>query len=151
MFNAKPAGACSATAREGEPAPRLGEGISRTSAKDAKLFRLRIEFEKSLPMVETIKARTAAEARKFARNRYPTCTDAIVQDNKPKAPQRGLGDEVRPWQVVPCPQCDRNHRVLPPAEEGQKLDFIKCNGELIVVGLEGRWLPPVNRAQWHEA
>jgi hypothetical protein len=143
MFNAKSPGACSLTWQDGEPAPRLGEGISRTSAKNAKLFRLRIEFEKSLPMIETIRARSATEARKFARNRYPSCKEATVLQDKRKAPQRGLGDEVRAGQIVPCPGCDGNHRVLPLAEEGQKLDYIRCNGQLIVVGIEGRYLPAI--------
>lgn len=53
----------------------------------------------------------------------------------------GLGDEVRPGMVVPCPRCPKRHRVLKPESDDQKLQFIRCNGQPIVVGLEGRYLP----------
>lgn len=58
---------------------------------------------------------------------------------------RGLGDELLPGMVVPCPRCGdgKRHRVLKPESENQKLLYIKCNGELIVVALEGRYLPAV--------
>ena len=55
-----------------------------------------------------------------------------------------LGDGIRPGQLVPCPQCTKRHRVRNP-EEGQTLDFIRCNGELLVVGIEGRYLPPADQ------
>ena len=84
MFNPQPTGAFSATGREGIPAPRLGEGISRTTAKEAKLFHLRIELGASPPMIETIRARSATEARMFARNRYPSSTEVTVLQNKRK-------------------------------------------------------------------
>ncbi len=48
--------------------------------------------------------------------------------------------------LVPCPRCPKHHRVR-QREEGTLLDFIKCNGELIVVGLEGRYLPAVPQAR----
>jgi hypothetical protein len=57
--------------------------------------------------------------------------------------QRKLGDVVGRGQVVPCPRCEKRHRVLAPSEESQKLNFIRCNGDLIVVGIEGRYLPAV--------
>lgn len=51
-----------------------------------------------------------------------------------------------PGQLVQCPRCGKRHRVLKPLEAEQKLDQIRCSrtGELIVVGLEGRYLPQVN-------
>lgn len=57
-----------------------------------------------------------------------------------------LGDEVRAGMVVPCPRCNpfKRHRVLKPETADQKLQFIKCNGELIAVGLENRYLPSAN-------
>ena len=54
-----------------------------------------------------------------------------------------LGDAIRPGQLVPCPQCTKRHRVRNP-EEGKTLDFIRCKGELLVVGIEGRFLPCSN-------
>lgn len=56
----------------------------------------------------------------------------------------GAGIEFR--TLVPCPRCSKRHRVL-QREEGQKLDFVKCRGELLVVGLEGRFLPAVPQAR----
>ena len=60
--------------------------------------------------------------------------------------KRGLGDAVLPGQLVQCPRCGKRHRVLKPLEAEQKLDQIRCSrtGELVVVGLEGRYLPQVN-------
>ncbi len=60
---------------------------------------------------------------------------------------RKLGDVIGRGQIVPCPRCNKNHRVLPPTEEGQRLNYIRCNGSLIVVGLEGRYLPYQNGPQ----
>jgi DNA-directed RNA polymerase subunit RPC12/RpoP len=60
--------------------------------------------------------------------------------------KRGLGDALLPGQLVRCIRCGKRHRVLKPSEAEQKLDQIRCSrtGELIVVGLEGRYLPPAN-------
>ena len=57
---------------------------------------------------------------------------------------RSLGDPVLPGQLVRCPRCGKRHRVLKPTEPEQKFDQIRCAGDLIVVGLEGRFLPPAN-------
>lgn len=58
---------------------------------------------------------------------------------------KGLGDELKAGMVVPCPRCGdgKRHRVLKPESEDQKLQYIKCKGEPIVVGLEGRYLPAI--------
>jgi hypothetical protein len=53
----------------------------------------------------------------------------------------GAGIEYR--MLVPCPRCPKRHRVL-QREEGTLLDYIRCNGELMVVGIEGRFLPCQN-------
>jgi hypothetical protein len=47
--------------------------------------------------------------------------------------------------LVPCPRCAKRHRVLQRAE-GTLLDQIRCSQakELIVVGIEGRFLPQKN-------
>ncbi len=56
-----------------------------------------------------------------------------------------LGDGLAPRMLVPCPRCSKRHRVLQRAE-GTLLDQIRCSqtGELIVVGIEGRFLPQKN-------
>jgi hypothetical protein len=51
----------------------LGEGISRTTAPNSKLFSIQVVFKGYLPMKETIRARSTQEALKFAHNRYPDC------------------------------------------------------------------------------
>ena len=55
--------------------PNLGEGISRTSAKASRLYRLKVIFRGAMPMLETIRATNGKEARKFAKNRYPDATE----------------------------------------------------------------------------
>jgi len=51
-----------------------GEGISRTSDPNARLFPITVEYKGMQPMREWIKATTKEEALKFANNRYPTAT-----------------------------------------------------------------------------
>ena len=63
-------------------------------------------------------------------------------------PTLGTGIEFR--MLVPCPRCPKRHRVR-QRPEGTLLDTVKCGTEYLVVGIEGRYLPPANRAQWHEA
>jgi hypothetical protein len=65
-----------------ESAPRLGEGISRTSAKGTRLHRLRIVFPQAMPMIETIRATSIREAKQFARNRYPDCLEITRVSSK---------------------------------------------------------------------
>jgi hypothetical protein len=146
MPNPKTPGAGPAAGREGEPAPRLGEGISRTSEPNTKLFRLRVEFASSLPLVETIRARTPKQAQKFARNRYPgaTVVTLLVEPSKRRFRNRVLGEEINPGQLVYCPRCQRSHRVMEPTEDGQRLLYVKCQDRLKVIGLENRYLPQVN-------
>jgi hypothetical protein len=59
--------------------------------------------------------------------------------------KRQLGDPVEPGQLVRCPRCGKRHRVLQRAA-GTLLDQIRCSqaGGLIVVGIEGRFLPQKN-------
>jgi hypothetical protein len=59
--------------------------------------------------------------------------------------KRQLGDALTYRTLVPCPRCAKRHRVLQRAA-GTLLDQIRCSrtGELIVVGIEGRFLPQKN-------
>jgi hypothetical protein len=54
-----------------------------------------------------------------------------------------LGDGLRFRMLVPCPRCAKRHRVLQRAE-GSLLNQVKCGQELLVVGIEERYLPQVN-------
>ena len=56
-----------------------------------------------------------------------------------------LGSGIEYRMLVPCPRCPKRHRVL-QRPEGTLLDTVKCGKEYLVVGVEGRWLPPHNRA-----
>ena len=49
-----------------------GEGITRTSSKHAQLFAVRVFFEHAKPLTDSIRAMSKAQAKTFARNRYPT-------------------------------------------------------------------------------
>ena len=49
-----------------------------------------------------------------------------------------IGETLKPGMQWPCPRCKKKHRVLEPELPMQRLDFIRCNGELVAVGLEGR-------------
>ncbi len=57
-----------------------------------------------------------------------------------------LGDTLTAGQLVQCPRCNKRHRVLKQADAEQKLNQIRCSaiGELVVVGIEGRYLPQAN-------
>ena len=63
--------------------PTCGEGITRTSDPKAKMFRVKIEFEKGRPILDTLRAINGAQAKKFCKNRYPTAT-AIILEGKVK-------------------------------------------------------------------
>ncbi len=44
---------------------------------------------------------------------------------------------LRAGQMVGCPNCTRKHAVLPQAD-GERLNYIRCDGEKIAIALEGR-------------
>lgn len=50
----------------------VGEGITRTSSKHARLFPVRVHFQYAKPLLDSIRAVSRAQANTFARNRYPT-------------------------------------------------------------------------------
>jgi len=53
------------------PQAKLGVGVSRSDDPKAKLYRLKIHFKKeNKPCLETIRAISAKQARKFALNKY---------------------------------------------------------------------------------
>ena len=54
-----------------------------------------------------------------------------------------LGDGLTFRMLVPCPRCAKRHRVL-QRSEGSLLNQVKCGKELVVVGIEERYLPQVN-------
>lgn len=58
------------------PTPKLGEGVSRASPKDAiRQYRLKVERPKQNPMLITIRAPSQRKAVTYCRNRWP---DSIV-------------------------------------------------------------------------
>ena len=56
----------------------IGEGLSRTSNPNAKLYEILVEYSGMKPMREWLRATSCAEAAKFAANRYPTHTNITV-------------------------------------------------------------------------
>ncbi len=93
-FPPKRPGVASFTWTDGEPA-RTGEGVSRTSEKGSKLYRLRVEFKGMLPMVDVIRATSLREAIKFAHNRYPGATNVVSLEPVRKPRKRKLGEDRR--------------------------------------------------------
>lgn len=61
-----------------DEAPNLGEGFSRTSAKDARMWQVLINIPGQMLMKATIRARSRKEAKLFASNRHPNATSIIV-------------------------------------------------------------------------
>lgn len=58
--------------------PSLGEGISRTSDKNAPMWAVTIQIPGQMPIKEVIRAHTRKEAKLFATNRYPKASSIIV-------------------------------------------------------------------------
>lgn len=56
----------------------IGEGLSRTSNPNARLYEIVVTFSGMRPMREQLRATSGAEAAKFAANRYPTHTNITV-------------------------------------------------------------------------
>jgi hypothetical protein len=52
---------------------KLGEGVSRTSAENAKLFELQIWLPGQGAMRDLVRAESLQQAIEFAKNRYPNC------------------------------------------------------------------------------
>ena len=52
----------------------LGEGKSRTTARNASLWQVRVQIPGQCPMITTVRARTKKEAMLFSRNRHPLAT-----------------------------------------------------------------------------
>ena len=59
----------------------IGEGLSRTSNPNARLYEIVVTFSGMRPMRERIRATSRAEAAKFAANRYPTHTKITIITN----------------------------------------------------------------------
>ena len=59
----------------------IGEGLSRTSNPNARLYEIVVTFSGMRPMREQLRATSSAEAAKFAANRYPTHTNITVVTN----------------------------------------------------------------------
>ena len=49
-----------------------GEGITRTSSRHSRLFAVRVYFQNAKPLTDSIRAVSKAQAKAFAKNRYPT-------------------------------------------------------------------------------
>lgn len=58
--------------------PVVGEGLSRTSNKAARLWRVDVKFTQGPAMKTTIKATSKTEAIKFTKNRHPTASTITV-------------------------------------------------------------------------
>lgn len=68
-----------------DPETRLGEGISRTSEKRARLFELKIWMPGQGAMRDLIKATSVTQAVQFAKNRYPNCEIEVPEESvKPR-------------------------------------------------------------------
>ncbi len=143
-FPPKRPGVTSFTWHDEETPARTGEGVSRTSEKGSKLYRLRVEFKGLLPMIDVVRATSLREAIKFAHNRYPLAVNVVSLEPVRKPRKRKLGEAVHPGQMVQCPRCKKRHKIAEPEEEGQRLLFIRCDGEKIAVALENRYLPQAN-------
>lgn len=58
--------------------PIVGEGLSRTSSKAARLWQVTVQFQAGSPMKTTVRATSKAEALRFSQNRHPTATTITV-------------------------------------------------------------------------
>jgi hypothetical protein len=54
-----------------------------------------------------------------------------------------FGDLLYEGLLVPCPRCDKRHRVIARLPD-TRLDHVKCGRKLLVVGIDCRLLPVVN-------
>jgi len=56
----------------------VGEGITRTSDPDARLWPVTVTFPGTRPLLTTIRAASAGQAEEFARNRHPNARTIAV-------------------------------------------------------------------------
>jgi hypothetical protein len=68
-----------------DPALRLGEGRSRTSAEKAQLFELKIWLPGQGAMRDLIRAESLQQALTFAANRYPNCKVEVPDRRRRKS------------------------------------------------------------------
>ncbi len=70
--------------RVDHPEAKLGVGVSRSDDPKAGLYRLKIHFrEENQPVIETLRAASAKQARKFALNKYNgRCTRVEILSNR---------------------------------------------------------------------
>ena len=62
-----------------EDAPNLGEGVSRAlPGERTKLFTVLVANKAERPMTATVRAATAAKAKLYASNRWPTATITVL-------------------------------------------------------------------------
>lgn len=58
--------------------PNLGEGISRTQDRKARLWSVSVSYSHNRVMHTTVLAISAKEAKKFSLNRHPQATEITV-------------------------------------------------------------------------
>lgn len=58
--------------------PIVGEGLSRTESKAARLWSVDVGFSHQPPMKTTVRASSKREAVKFTKNRHPLATTITV-------------------------------------------------------------------------
>jgi hypothetical protein len=56
----------------------VGEGLSRTESKAARLWSVDVGFNHQRPMKTTVRASSKSEAIKFTKNRHPLATTITV-------------------------------------------------------------------------
>jgi hypothetical protein len=82
-----------------DPALRLGEGRSRTSAEKSMLFELKIWLPGQGAMRDLVRAESLRQAITFATNRYPNCKvevpDQVVKKPKLVRSKRGPKEKAR--------------------------------------------------------
>jgi len=129
-----------------EPVPSVcGEGITRTNDPKATYYKFKVTWPYTTAHIETIRALSENQAIQFLGRRYPEASGFTLLKDRPK-PRLGVGADFKTGQIIPCPQCGKGHKVMAPADNQQKLNFIYCRSvkRFIAVELEGRYLPQVN-------
>jgi hypothetical protein len=75
----------------------IGEGLSRTSDPNAKLYEILVEYSGMKPMREWLRATSREEVAKFAANRYPTSKKitVITKDHVKQPARKRVPDQLR--------------------------------------------------------
>ena len=122
-----------------------GEGITRKSDLKATYWKFKVTWPHTAAHIETIRALSEDQAIQFLSRRYPEASDFTLLKDCHK-PRLGVGADIKTGQIIPCPKCGKGHKVIAPADNQQKLNFIYCRSikRFIAVGLEGRYLPQAN-------